>query len=464
LIDLAVLLVASVTLQGVAGVVAAPDFVPPAVSSSVTLAPISADPFSMLRTDGATAVRVHHARVDATLLPQLAGRALLDQLPLLDRSELEGFVESNPGSVSQLLLDPPAASQTASWWNSLPATEQYRLEFAAPVVVGNLPGVPYSIRDAANRELLDQAITELEIRADSGVGRGEATEITAQLGMLRQVELAIQERPGEPQRSIISLDTTWPGRAAVVMGDLHTADYVSYLVPGMFFTIEGQVVDWAETALELYSEQDEWLNLLAKTDASLRAKTVATVAWMGYETPNLFTVGSEELADEGALYLDSAMDALFEERGTDRPFVSLLAHSYGSTAAMKALTTGNFEVDSFAVVGSPGSAAKSVDDLHVRGRNVFVGEASWDPVVGTGYFGNDPGSPTYGAQPMSVAGGVDLITDETLAASVGHNGYFTPDSESLRNMALICIDRGSLVTTGSGEDVQRTLAYFDRLI
>ena len=58
----------------------------------------------------------------------------------------------------------------------------------------------------------------------------------------------------------------------------------------------------------------------------------------------------------------------------------------------------------------------------------------------------------------------NLITDEALTASVGHNGYFTPHSESLRNMALIGIDRGSLVATGSSEDVQRTLAYFDRLI
>lgn len=463
MIDIAVLLVASVTLQGVAGVVAAPDFVPPAVASSVTQAPISADPYSIFHTGGNTAVRAHHAKVDESLLPQLAGRALLDQLVLLDRGELDSFVDINPESVAQLLLAPPAADQTAGWWNSLQPDAQHRLTSAAPGVVGNLPGVPLATRDAANQQLLEHTIDELETEATSRTG-GDAAEVMARLRMLHQVELSIQAQPGEPKRSIISLDTAWPGRAAVVMGDLLAADYVSYLVPGMFFTIEGQVVDWAETALELYQEQDEWLSLLGKTDPSLRGKTVATVAWMGYQTPDLFTVGSEELADKGALYLDSAMDALFQARADDRPFVSLLAHSYESTAAMKALVTGNFEVDAFAVVGSPGSDAQSVDDLHVRGRNVFVGEASWDPVAGTGYFGTDPGSPAYGAHPMSVAGGVDLVTDEALAASVGHNGYFMPHSESLRNMALIGIDRGSLVTTGSGEDVQRTLSYFDRLI
>ncbi|MHA6667635.1 alpha/beta hydrolase [Homoserinimonas sp. A447] len=467
MIDLVVLLVASVTLSGVAGVVAAPDFVPPAMASTaastVTQAP-QTDPFSAFRVDGNTTLRAQHERLDPTLLPQLAGRVLLEQLAMLDRAELSSFMETSSESTTQLLLNPPAAGQTARWWASLPTAAQRDLRAAAPEIVGNLPGVPIATRDAVNRELLETTIGQLEATAEMGIGRVASTEIGAQLSMLHQIELAIAPATGTPDRSIISLDTQWPGRAAIVVGDLGTADYVSYLIPGMFFTIEGQVVDWSETALELYNEQNAWLDLLGRSDPRLQDKTVATVAWMGYQTPNIFTVGSEELADEGALYLDSAMDSLFDERGTDRPFVSLLAHSYGSTAAMKALVTGNFEVDSFAVVGSPGSDAQSVDDLHVRGRNVFVGEASWDPVVGTGYFGNDPGAPSYGAHPMSVAGGVDLITDEELTASVGHNGYFAPNSESLRNMALIGIDRGSLVSDGSGQDVQRTLTYFNRLI
>ena len=464
MIDLTVLLVASVALQGVTGVVTAPEVVPPAVISSVTLAPAMDDPLGAFRVDGNTALRSRHAQVDASLLPQLAGKALLDQVSLLDRGELDGFLDANPGSISQLLLDPPAASQSARWWESLSVIVRNRLTSAAPELVGNLPGVPFHTRDEANRALLSKTIDELELKADSVVGRGEGAEITARLSMLNEVGLAIQPQAGEPKRSIISLDTVWPGRASVAIGDLGAADYVSYLIPGMFFTIEGQMVDWSETALELYNEQASWLRLLAKTDPELRNKSVATVAWMGYETPSLFTVGSEELADAGALYLDSAMDALYTERGANRPYVSLVAHSYGSTAAMKALVTGSFEVDAFAVVGSPGSAAQSVDDLHVRGRNVFVGEASWDPVVGTGYFGHDPGAPSYGARPMSVAGGVDLITHQELAASVGHNGYFSPQSESIRNMALIGIDRGSLVTGGTPLDAQRTLAYFDRLI
>lgn len=464
MVDISLLLIASVALHGVTGVVAAPDFVPPTVAQSVTLAPSSDDFLAPFLASEASRPRTHHVRVDVGLLSQLGGSALLDQLALLNRSELDGYIAANADAIGGLLLDPPAASRTESWWRSLPTATRLRLEQAAPQIVGNLPGIPFATRDAVNRWTLDRAITELEDTAAATVGRDPDPTIAAHLNMLRQVEIALEVTPGQPQRSIMSLETTLPGRAAVVVGDPLTADYVSYLVPGMFFTIEGQVVDWAETAQNLYDEQCEWLDVLGKTEAGLRNQTVATVAWMGYETPNLLTVTSTELAERGALYLDSEMDALLAETADHRPFISLLAHSYGSTAAMAALATGNFEVDSLAVVGSPGSAARSVDDLSVRARNMFVGQASWDPVATSGYFGSDPGSSAFGAHLMGVGGGTDLITEEELGASVGHNDYFAPNSESLRNMALISINRGSLVSDGSGQDVQRTLAYFDRLI
>ncbi len=468
--DVAVILVASATLlQGVAGVVTAPESIPPTPAASTAFAgvysgPLIHDPGGATASDTQLWRHLQQSRVHPSLVPQLAGQALLSQIALFDEQQLREFDEQNPEVVRQLLLDPPPAEQVGAWWASLPASVQHHLHDAAPEMVGNLPGVPFATRDSANRRLLTETISQLEGRLESGAGRGEGTDIRARLSMLHQVEFALQATLSGPPRSIVALDTQWPGRVAVVVGDLMRADYVSYLVPGMFFTVEGQAVDWTNTAVELYDEQTGWLTLLGKTDRALRGTTVATVAWLGYESPNLFTVASEDLANAGALYLDSAMDALYTERAESRPYVSVLAHSYGSTAAMKALATGNFSIDSFAVVGSPGSAAKSVDELHVTGRNVFVGEASWDPVVGTGYFGSNPGDPTYGAHRMSVDGGPDLITQAELGVSIGHNGYFEPGSESLRNMALIGIGRGSLVSDGSGDDVLRTLAYFDDLI
>ncbi len=81
------------------------------------------------------------------------------------------------------------------------------------------------------------------------------------------------------------------------------------------------------------------------------------------------------------------------------------------------------------MLGSPGGPAQSVRDLHVKDGNVWVGEAAWDPVPNSSFFGSDPGSASYGAHLMSVDGGEDAVTGRALSASIGHLGYFGTDSE-----------------------------------
>lgn len=398
------------------------------------------------------------APVDPTLLPQLGGRALLGQFEILSRDSVASFVQANPKTIAQLLVNPPTAREVTMWWRALPATKQQALLSAAPEVVGNLGGVPFATRDIANRQYLKESVAALKDELALGLGRGASGEVRDHLHTLEQIARALKGSPSDPARTLVTLDATYPGRAAIVSGDLVTADYVSYLIPGMFFTIGGQVGDWANTASELYLDQTRWLDYFGTEDPSLRGKTVATVAWIGYDTPHLLNVGSLTLADQGANYLTQAIEGLQELRGTNQPYLSVLAHSYGSTAAMIALQQGAFQIDALAVVGSPGSAAQSVADLAVRGGNVYVGEASWDPVVNTAFYGSDPGVASYGAYRMSVDGGVDPITHAQLSASFGHNQYFMAGSESMRNMALIGIDKGGYVTDGSGSAPEEMLA------
>lgn len=386
--------------------------------------------------------------LDPALLPSLGGRALLDQFSLLSVSKLEAFVSDHPEAVSDLLSAPIAAKEVSSWWNNTDVAARQRLLTATPELIGNLDGIPFGTRSVANRAYLQDAIRELEQKLSTGVGRGMNVEVTNHLHMLTQIDAALDSRAGEPARSLVSLDTTSPGRAAIVVGDLASADFVSYLIPGMFFTIDGQVDDWADTATTLFSDQTAWLKRLGDS-----SKTVATVAWIGYQTPHLFNVGSLTLADEGAANLSRSIQGLQTLRGLDQPFVSVMAHSYGSTAAMIALQDASFKIDALAVVGSPGSAAQSASSLAVRNGNVFVGEAGWDPVVNSAFYGSDPGAASYGAHRMSVAGGVDAITSAALGASYGHNEYFQPGSESMRNFALIGIDEGGLVMNDSGSTI-----------
>ncbi|HTM84523.1 MAG TPA: alpha/beta hydrolase, partial [Mycobacterium sp.] len=338
--------------------------------------------------------------VDPTLLPQLGGPALLEQLGLIDADSLAAFVSAHPATVNQLLQHPPAAREVTGWWGGLSTVKKEQMLASAPHVVGNLGGVPFDVRDAANREYLKQSLATLEDELAVRPGRAVSAGVRGHLHTLDEIGKAVKPEPGQPPRTLVSLDTGSPSRAAIVVGDLTSADYVSYMVPGMFFTIDGQVGDWADTATDLYREQVAWLKHFASTDRSLQGKTVATVAWIGYETPHLLTVGSLDLAHQGAEYLTQDIEALQSLRDGTEPFVSVIGHSYGSTAAMLALQRRTFQIDAFAVVGSPGSAAQSVSALDVRGGNMYVGEAAWDPVVNTAFYGSDPGAASYGAHPM----------------------------------------------------------------
>jgi hypothetical protein len=384
--------------------------------------------------------------VDPTLLPQLGGRALLEQFGLVDADSLSAFVSAHPATVDQLLQHPPAAREVTAWWSGLSTVKQQEMVVSAPHVVGNLGGVPFDVRDTANREYLKQSLATLGHELAIRPGRAASAGVRGHLHTLAEIGKAVKQEPGAPPRTLVSLDTGSPSRAAIVVGDLTSADFVSYMVPGMFFTIDGQVGDWADTATDLYREQVAWLKHFASTDASLKGKTVATVAWIGYETPHLLTVGSLDLAYQGAQYLTQDIEALQSLRQGTEPFVSVIGHSYGSTAAMIALQRRAFQIDAFAVVGSPGSAAQSVSALDIRGGNMYVGEAAWDPVVNTAFYGSDPGAASYGAHPMSVDGGIDPVTHRSLSASYGHNGYFDAGSESLRNLALIGIDKGGFIS------------------
>jgi hypothetical protein len=245
-------------------------------------------------------------------------------------------------------------------------------------------------------------------------------------------------------------------KAAIVVGDLSAASYVSVLVPGMYMSVGEQIEQWADVAQELHDQQTAFLRVFPRHNSSDPPSSdppgVAAVAWIGYQTPVLMNIGGVELARQGADSLERVLQGIRTLREGDQPYLSVLAHSYGSTAALLALERRTVTVDALALIGSPGSAAQSVADLSVAKGNVYVGEAVLDPIVDSAFFGSDPGSPSYGAKPMGVGGTVDPITNRRLAGSRGHNEYFVAGTESMRNLALIGIDQGGAVSSGrSGE-------------
>lgn len=416
-------------------------------------------PLDLARSVGdSAATDITSSPFDPVLLPQLTGNSLLDGMAMLPSSEVASYVASHASAVSRLLVSPPRATVVASWWGRKSPAEQKAFSGEAPAVVGNLDGVPYAARDRANRVLLARSIATVKASIDSGVGRAKLVDKRHHLDILNQVARTLTVKPGQPERQLVTLDTSGEVRAAVSVGNLATADYVTYLVPGMFFTVQGQMYDWTVIAQDLQTQQANWLKRLSATVPNLADKTAATVAWIGYKTPDMLDVASLDLAKSGANYLGHAVQGIQAVRSGAEPYLTMVTHSYGSTTAMMELANGGMTVDALAMIGSPGGAAQSASALAVRHDSVFVGEAAWDPIVNTAFYGSDPGSSAFGAHTMDVAAETDPITHQPLAAAVGHLGYFDAHSAAMRNIALIGLDEGALVSTGSQADAGRTLA------
>ncbi|TAM71246.1 MAG: hypothetical protein EPN48_01300 [Microbacteriaceae bacterium] len=366
--------------------------------------------------------------------------AMLDTISQLKPGRISDFVHRNRSAIERTLSSAGSAHGVVDWWIRLSSDERTTLTHDAASVLGNLDGLPVSVRDAVNRAQLDSRLDALSTRSKTHPTAVTPAN-TAELANLRSIKAALQAAPGGPRRSLVTFDPTGAARAAVVIGNLDQADAVSVLVPGMSYTVEGQLVDWTSTAQAVYNEQRAWLQRLGTP-----SRTVATVAWLGYKTPDLATVLSAHDAQEGARQLDQLLAGIRALRAGHQPYLSVLAHSYGSTTALLALGAGSVSVDALAVIGSPGGAPSSVRDLDVKDGNVYVGSATLDPIAGSGFFGPDPGGSGYGAHRISTGVGIDPLDGEILLPAIGHNGYFAEGTQSLRNLALIGMGDGVLAT------------------
>lgn len=474
LFEAAAWVTASLALLGVGGSTVVPEYSVVSVQHNV------AERLSDRQSDAGTAPLWAQAEVqsaasvDVSLvsLRSMTGPNLLVGMAQLPLADLATFAADYPTHIDTLLTAPPTATAVTAWWTMLDATQRATVTAATPRLVGNLDGVPLAQRSRANEIYLSDSLTEATRALTGTLSETERATLTGRVAMLTQVAEALKSSDGGPKRSLILLDVTGTGRAAIALGNPDTADYIGYLVPGMNYQVQPQMVNWTTVADDLYREQAAVLagastagagthttttaseSTLAGFAARTRAPapaasgtpTIATIAWIGYEAPDLFSVGGRDRAQIGAGFLETSWAGVRATRGADQPYISVFAHSYGSTVSLMALAHGSVEVDALVVVGSPGSEIQSAENLKVAHSNVFVGKADWDPAVNSAFFGSDPGAASYGARVLGVHGGTDPVTGASLAASIGHNDYFTPGSESLHNMALIGTDHADLVT------------------
>ena len=335
------------------------------------------------------------------------------------RGLLEGLLAAN-GSDEVLRL-----------WREHPELHD-ELIAARPELIGNLDGIPYDVRAQANRAHLD----DLLATEPPGPRRDD----------LEAIKRALNAE-GLPRPTLIGFDPHGSAQitAAIAHGDLATAYEITSLVPGMNSNVR-DLAAWGEAAKAL--------------NRAVGPGT-ATVAWFGYDSPDLLEEPGMGRARDGAAALSSYLQGM-RTLAPDAD-INVVAHSYGSTTAALAIgaVPDGHGVTSFIAVGSAGFP----DDASVRenlanGRppQVYATLSEDDAVarIGRATAPNHSVSPETmtGVTVFDSDGGVDRhgipLPSATGHGAFGPGAYLEPGSESFYNVTEI-IRTGEPGTERQGE-------------
>lgn len=251
---------------------------------------------------------------------------------------------------------PPDPVAVGEWWSNLRPEQRDELISQVPTVIGNLPGLPFTDRDRANRVVLDH------YRRYPSMLDLDQLKLMAEIQRVLNVE-ASQGVPDPPIQLIaLSIDGSAP-KAAVGYGDLDTATHATWNVPGMDNDAPVGLPGWDQASRNLYRVQGGLLD---------GGGSQAIVAWLGYDTPDPppgdFGVLSAADARAGAARLVAELDGMHVTRsssGRGVPVMGVVAHSYGTTVATIALTSVKHPVDTLVMLGSAGLDTERVSSLDV---------------------------------------------------------------------------------------------------
>ncbi|MFI0976123.1 alpha/beta hydrolase [Streptomyces sp. NPDC021093] len=409
--------------------------------------------------------------VDTKWAPKLRALKADDDLTVSDRdwadvsSDSKG-VEAAGKEYLDSLPQPPAKGDpkaNAEWWKGLDADEKAAWISMRPDSVGNLDGVPSTVRDEANRMVLAEARGTAQVEYDAWLKKNpEPTRQTDYINpmtgtIMKNVKVdsvawkkweeerknahksidgmdAIQKRfdqtgeRGLPEAYLLGFSTKDDGRAIVATGNPDTADHQSVYVPG--------------TGAELGNASGDLnrsVNVWREADANAGGKSVSSITWIGYDAPDDVVKDApfEHYAYDGAPAFNQFLDGLeTSHTGDEAPHRTVIAHSYGTTLVGAAAQTGTLNTDDVVFAGSPGVKVAGADEMDVPKGHVWNQEAEGDVVPDLGRYGHGGGGLNFRIPSDEQFGANQMTTD-----TEGHSGYWDEGSRSLKNQALVVVGR-----------------------
>lgn len=299
------------------------------------------DPRRVLPDDSSEATRAEIDEADAILNRMEPGLRAQDLLL--------GDTDANPATDDEAAAK---ADENARRWNALTDAERATLIRAYPDVIGRAPGIDSHSADTANRLRIARDIADLSARDSlNRQERQRLRDLRRTVADLRRAQLrAARIDPNLPVR-LLAYDPSafgGKGRALVAFGNPNTATLVSLHVPGRDATVADLGAVLEATAARH-----------AAAAGRLRAgESLASIAWLGYDTPGRGSAMVNWRAKKAAELLrrDIAIFDATRAVAGNKPSVRIIAGGYGVDVAAAAGRKGRLSnlVDDIALVGMPG--------------------------------------------------------------------------------------------------------------
>jgi hypothetical protein len=428
------------------------------------------------------------ASTSRTLAEQLtyelarAAERRIDWLATADEDSVKRWMDAHPDFVQAVAFVDPhragdlfadlASTSTAASngeWNAGPLAQLLAL---APLVVGNLNGIPAPQRGMFNRSGLAQALARDDLDDETRT-------------RLEQLRAVIEQRGADGTRpTLLSffLDTEGSPRANIAFGDVDDADQITTLTHGIRTDL-GSLNEWARGSADLQSA------LTSELERTGQDKKTAVVLVMDWDSGGVLSVREIDRPDAGASRLSQTWQGLH----TVNPDAQLNAgaHSLGTTMTGQALSDNPGLVSHVWFFGSAGVTPQTGDELAAQirsgqtelfsthadddniaewGRKDWLGSAhAVDPrdIPGVERFGSNGGVvPGYGSPRGEYGESTDShdahnsVKDEIVGWTVGPDGspmpiieetekfgYLDPSAESFKHFVVGL--RDALNSTGA---------------
>ncbi len=334
------------------------------------------------------------------------------------------------GLVDPYIPDGKDPEKSAAWWKGLTTEQQEAYLALHPKEIGKLDGLPASVRDEANRLVLDEKLDAYRTGkpGDFGINEDEYKSRIAAMEEIRRKLTASDGNPEQHRMFLLGIDPdVHNGRAIVSTGNPDTSQHTAVFVPGTGTVLSG-----------VPGQMDHIRRLQKAAEDKADDETVAVVSWLGYETPEWgdASVAFTDRGDAGAPDLRNFTKGLRVAEGGNGvcSHLTVMAHSYGTYVVGAAARDGGVNADDILALGSPGMGVDKASELNIDPKHVWVGTARDD-------FIREVAGDLSGPAPQNMYFGAQNIRIDTS----GHGGYWDAGpggtSESLQNQGRIIAGR-----------------------